>query len=108
MRIMPTSAVFLLYGFIGSAHAADGIQCMFLPAWSEPVQGYSVNLHHVFCGESGKKQRAKGFHSMPGGKAPSTYVKSNPGAAPNAAGVYTLKRIELVFNGKNYVKSFSS
>jgi Bacterial EndoU nuclease len=88
--------------------AAAGIDCAKLPAWSDPIGGYEVNLHHVFCGEPGKNGAAKGFHSMPGGEAPSTYVSSDSADGPDAAGIYTLKKIKLKFDGTDYTKSFSS
>jgi hypothetical protein len=62
----------------------------------------------VFCGEPGNGTRAKGFHAMPGGNAPSTYVSADADTGPNAAGVYTLRNIQLRFDGDGYTKSFSS
>lgn len=87
---------------------AEGIDCNTLPSWSQSIDGYKVNLHHIYCGEPGKKGRAKGFHSMPNGDAPSDYVSSTNADGPNKAGIYTLKKIHLKFNGANYIKSFSS
>ncbi len=100
--------VAVFYLVTAGAFAAEGIDCSTLPDWSETVSGYQVNQHHIFCGEVGKKTRAKGFHSMPDGKAPNTYLTSNTASGPNAAGVYTLKNIRLKFGMNHYTKSFSS
>ena len=85
-----------------------GIDCNTLAEWSTEVDGYQLNLHHVFCGEPGKRGRAKGFHSMPEGIAPSNYDGSESGDPVNSAGVYTLEKIELSFAEGKYTKSFSS
>lgn len=99
----------LLFGLFLSANVmAAGIDCSALPDWSDPINGYQVNQHHVFCGEPGKHASAKGFHSMPNGEAPSSYLSSTPLDGPNAAGVYTLKNINLQFGSDTYVKSMSS
>lgn len=93
---------------LSAGAAAAGIDCSSLPAWSAAINGYQVNQHHVFCGEPASGGSAKGFHSMPNGEAPSTYLSSTPAAGPNAAGVYTLKNINLKFGSTTYVKSMSS
>lgn len=98
----------LVSGLFGSVATAAGIDCASLPDWSNPIDGYRVNLHHVYCGEAGNNGSAKGFHAMPNGEAPSDYVASEPGDKPNAAGIYTLKRIKLKLGGSEYTKSFSS
>ena len=100
--------IVLVSGLFSSIAAAAGIDCASLPEWSGPIDGYKVNLHHVFCGEPGKNDQAKGFHAMPGGNAPSVYVSSDSADKPNAAGIYTLKNIKLAFGGAEYTKSFSS
>lgn len=87
---------------------AEGINCATLPEWSETMEGYQLNQQHVFCGEAGRKDKAKGFHSMPTGNPPSHYISSMPADPVNGAGVYTLKQIRLTFASKSYVKSFSS
>ncbi|WP_177186293.1 EndoU domain-containing protein [Nitrosomonas sp. Nm166] len=87
---------------------AKGIDCATLSEWSETIDGYQLNQRHVFCGEVGKKNKAKGFHAMPDGNAPSNYINSSPADPANGAGVYTLKQIQLRFAGKQYEKSFSS
>lgn len=94
--------------FLSAGAMAAGIDCSTLPEWSSVIDGYQVNQHHVFCGEPGKHASAKGFHSMPNGEAPSTYLSSTPAAGPNAAGIYTLKNINLTFGSATYVKSMSS
>lgn len=92
-----------------SANAkATGIDCNALPAWSDPIDGFQVNQHHVFCGEPGKNSSAKGFHSTPNNESPTSYISSTSVNPPNRAGIYTLRQIKLSFNGKQYVKSFSS
>jgi hypothetical protein len=96
------------HSFSTGAVAVDAIDCSTLPTWSATVSGYQVNLHHVFCGEKGKKTRAKGFHSTPGGKTPSTYQSSTMDSRPNAAGVYVLKNIQLTIGSVTYNKGFSS
>lgn len=88
--------------------AAAGIDCASLADWSGPIDGYKVNLHHIYCGEPGNNDAAKGFHSMPNGETPSNYVSSDNADKPNAAGIYTLKKIKLKFGGTEYTKSFSS
>ncbi|MEO7780282.1 MAG: EndoU domain-containing protein [Candidatus Nitrotoga sp.] len=101
--------IFLVSAILMSASImAEGINCVTLPEWSEPVDDYRLNQRHVFCGEAGKKDKAKGFHAMPDSHAPSHYISSNPADPANSAGIYTLKQIELTFAGKQYVKSFSS
>lgn len=87
---------------------AQGVDCATLPAWGEAVDGYQVNQHHVFCGEPGKRGRAKGFHAMPGGKPPSGYLGAVKADPANGAGIYTLKQIRLSIEGREYVKAFSS
>lgn len=98
----------LLILFTSNGVFAEGIDCDILPEWSNKIDGYQLNLHHVFCGEAGKKSRAKGFHAMPGGNAPSNFISYSPGDPTNKAGIYTLKNIKLTFAGKTYKKSFSS
>lgn len=99
----------LLFGLFLSANAmAAGIDCNTLPQWSASISGYQVNQHHVFCGEPASGGSAKGFHSMPNGDAPSTYLSSTPLSGPNAAGIYTLQNINLKFGSTTYVKSMSS
>jgi Bacterial EndoU nuclease len=97
----------LLFVFSPVAQAA-GVNCAMLAEWSASIDGYAVNQHHVFCGESGKNGAAKGFHSMPGGEAPSTYISSRNADDPNGAGIYTLRNIKLNIDGTDYTKSFSS
>ncbi len=94
--------------FFSPLAAAAGIDCAKLPNWSAPINDYQVNLHHVFCGEAGKNDAAKGFHVMQDGQAPSSYVSSQNADKPNAAGIYTLKNIILKFGDREYTKSFSS
>lgn len=84
------------------------IDCSTLAEWSSPVAGYQLNLHHIFCGESGKRGRAKGFHSMPNGIPPSSYASAILADKANGAGVYTFEDVELIFDGRRYKKSFSS
>ncbi len=99
----------LIFGIMVSTGVmAEGINCATMPEWSEAIDGYQLNQHHVFCGEAGKKDKAKGFHAMPKGYAPSSYIHSIPADPANGAGVYTLKQIQLEFAGKQYEKSFSS
>lgn len=101
--------IVLVFGILMSTSImAEGINCTTLPEWSGTIDGYQLNQHHVFCGETGKKGNAKGFHAMPDGNAPSNYISSAPADPANGAGVYTLKQIRLEFAGKQYVKSFSS
>lgn len=101
--------IVLVFGILLSTSLmAEGINCTTLSEWSETIDGHQVNLRHVFCGEAGKNDKAKGFHAMPGDNAPSNYVSSIPGDPANGADVYTLKQIKLTFAGKPYVKSFSS
>ena len=99
----------LFFGVLVSSNLmAEGIDCANLPEWSVHINGYKVNQQHVFCGEAGKNGKAKGFHAMPGGNAPSTYISSSPSDPVNRAGIYTLKNIKLKISDKIYVKSFSS
>ncbi len=102
------TGIVLVSMLFSSMAAAAGIDCNSLPEWSAPVDGYKVNLHHVFCGEPGNNDTAKGFHAMPGGEAPSDYVSSDSADKPNAAGVYTLRNIKLKFGGKEHTKTFST
>lgn len=99
-----------LYVLCGSALSgqAFAINCDTLDEWSSAIDGKQVNLHHVFCGEPSKNDRAKGFHAFPKGVKPSNFQSAQPTDAPNAAGVFTLRQIKLEFNGKVYTKSFSS
>lgn len=91
-----------------SVYADTGVDCERLPVWSKSIDGYQVNLHHVFCGEAGRGNKAKGFHAMPDGKSPTTFRSAKQGSGPNSAGVYTLKTIKLEFHDQSYIKSFSS
>ena len=55
----------LIFGIMVSTGVmAEGINCATMPEWSEAIDGYQLNQHHVFCGEAGKKDKAKGFHAM--------------------------------------------
>jgi len=85
-----------------------GIDCTTLLEWSTPIEGYHVNQHHVFCGEPARKNNAKGFHATPENRPPSSYRSAINDSSPNRAGIYTLKRVRLEFNGTEYTKSFSS
>lgn len=105
--LVPLAATFLALTTAAPAFA-DGIDCTALEEWSEPVEGYKVNLHHVFCGEARRDGRARGFHAMPHGAAPGSFVSAEDGAGPNAAGVYTLRDVELRFSGGRYRKRFST
>ena len=101
--------IILIFAILVSANAmAGGINCTTLPEWSETIDGYQLNQRHVFCGEAGNNGKAKGFHAMPGGNAPSNYISSSPSDPANGAGIYTLRNIELIFSGRSYIKSFSS
>jgi len=93
---------------VSATGSAGGIDCSELPNWSANIRGYRVNLHHVYCGEAGRNGRAKGFHAMPKGRAPSTYLGSKRAGRPNGAGVYTLRNVDLKIHGALYTKSFSS
>lgn len=85
-----------------------GIDCTTLLEWSTPIEGYHVNQHHVFCGEPARADNAKGFHATPGNSPPSSYLSATHGDGPNLAGIYTLRKIKLEFNGAEHNKSFSS
>lgn len=101
--------IILALGLLGSSTAmAEGINCENLPEWSDSIDGYQVNQQHIFCGQPGNRGNAKGFHAMPNGAPPSSYISSTPVGQPNSAGVYQLKDINLKFNRHPYVKSFSS
>ena len=105
--------VFFLLPMVVSAAGDEGeaslvIDCQAIPEWSLPIEGYQLNLPHVFCGQPGKRDRAKGFHSMPDGIKPSSFIAGKLADKANGAGVYTLEQVELSFAGKRYQKSFSS
>ena len=110
---------FLLLGLHATPIHAAPIACETLPHWSAPIPTGAqagaatarVNLHHIFCGEPGKRGRAKGFHSVPGGlphSAPTPYVRHQRMQGPNAAGIYTLRNITLRFEGETYNKFLST
>ena len=90
------------------APALAAVDCAALPEWSAPKQGYSVNLHHIFCPVAGKRGRAKGFHSMPGGEPPNGYKSAKVADPVNRAGIYTLREIRFSISDKLYLKTFSS
>ena len=91
-----------------TAKVDTGVDCDTLAEWSDPIAGMRVNQHHIFCGEPARRDRAKGFHSMPGGIAPNNHEDSQAGDPANAAGIYSLRNIELLFNGRQYEKTFST
>lgn len=107
-RILATLLLVLPVTALSGGVQGAGIDCRATAEWSRDIDGFQLNLHHVFCGEAGRGDRAKGFHAMPHGQAPSSYVTSTPADAPNAAGVYTLRDIGLKFDGAQYTKRFSS
>lgn len=88
--------------------AADGIDCSTLPDWSDPIDGYQVNQHHIFCGEAGRGSSAKGFHSMPKGEKPSDFISAEGDGSGNSAGIYKLRKIKLRFDGSVHTKTFST
>ncbi len=113
MNMLKTAGYLLLLALSPQASAGEepattGIDCDTLPAWSDEIEGYQINLHHIYCGEPGRKGRAKGFHATPLGDAPSNYISSEPADGPNGAGIYAIRKVDLMFNGAIYVKSFSS
>ncbi len=65
--------------------AAAEVDCPASPHWSDTVP--PLNVDHVFCGEI-KKNRAKGFHSRPGGEDPATVASFVVIEKPNASGIY--------------------
>ena len=110
--------LFLLFGLHATLIHADAVPCETLPHWSTPIPTGTdsgatarVNLHHIFCGEPGRRGRAKGFHAVPGGlsrSAPRPYVNHGGMEGPNAEGVYTLRNITLRFEGETYDKFLST
>ncbi|MFM2477353.1 EndoU domain-containing protein [Celerinatantimonas sp. MCCC 1A17872] len=97
-----------MFSLITAMSATASIYCPSLPQWSQPINAMKVNQHHIFCGEINKKGNAVGFHSMPGGDSPSTFIMAEQASAPAASGVYVLKKILLKINGKQVTKSYSS
>ncbi len=87
--------------------AFEGIDCSTLPHWSKPIEGVQLNLQHIFCGELNRKGRVVGFHAMPNGHPPSSYRDADLADKPNLQGVYTLRNIQLMFEGQHR-KGFSS
>ena len=87
-------------------HAEKGIICDQLPHWSKSKP--QVNLHHVFCGEINKRDKLTGFHAMPNGIPPSSFVKSKNTSKEDNRGIYSMRGIEMTFDGTKYTKSFSS
>src|SRR5690242_6229309 len=79
-------SVFSLFPLSGSAQ----VDCTVLPQWVKLDNGLQFNQRHVFCGEW-KGDRAKGFHSRPGGVNPEILNNFTVQDAPNAAGIYTGK-----------------
>ncbi len=91
-----------------SPHSAvAGIDCNTLPHWSKPIEGFQLNLKHIFCGEINRKGRVVGFHAMPNSHPPSSYHDAVLADKPNLQGVYTLRNIQLIFN-EPHRKGFSS
>jgi len=83
-----STSILLLSGvlFASLNLAAAEVACPAEPHWSgtEP----SMNIDHVFCGEV-KRNRAKGFHSRPGGENPATVESFVLGEAADARGIYS-------------------
>ena len=88
-----------------SSAGAAGIDCNSLEKW-KTVDGYTVNQHHVFCGEINRRGKAVGFHSMPKRQRPST-ILSYDGVC-NVPGIYTLRNIQIDFHGEKGTKSMST
>jgi hypothetical protein len=76
-------AVMLGAGVTGSAQAQ--FMCPTQLHWT--TTNPAINIPHVFCGEI-DGNRAKGFHSRPGGVNPGSVADVKITQAPNASGVY--------------------
>jgi hypothetical protein len=70
----------------------------------------AVNNQSIFCGDvSGQPNRAKGFHSRPGGLNPNSVSSIGaPIAIPSApTGIYRLQNFNITQNGVTRVKAIS-
>ncbi|WP_051007560.1 EndoU domain-containing protein [Thalassospira profundimaris] len=76
-------AVMLWAGVTGSAQAQFTCPTKIQWTYSNP----SINIPHVFCGEI-EGNKAKGFHSRPGGINPGSVADVKITQPPNASGVY--------------------
>ncbi|KNX77068.1 hypothetical protein DA83_03795 [Pseudomonas sp. 250J] len=69
----------------------------------------AVNQQHVFCGEVANN-RAKGFHSRPGGQLPATvaFTAATTNTPVGPAGIYVLRSFNITQNGVTASKSIST
>ncbi|NIY75782.1 EndoU domain-containing protein [Thalassospira sp. HF15] len=70
---------------LGNASVQAQVVCPAKPHWSATTP--PINIDHVFCGEV-DGNRAKGFHSRPGGINPASVADVKITQEPNASGVF--------------------
>jgi len=80
------------------------VDCRTLPHWATLENQLEINQKHVFCGEW-DRNRAKGFHSRPGGANPDTVAHFKVQDKANAAGIYTGR---WTYQGQSGSGKFSS
>lgn len=90
--------------FLNCNQASAQVTCPSDPHWLETTP--PINADHIFCGEI-KSNKAKGFHSRPGGINPATVENFVVTQQANANGVYAGTLTLVNSNGSNPSK-FSS
>ncbi|WP_020593487.1 EndoU domain-containing protein [Kiloniella laminariae] len=83
---------------------------------TNPQQVVEINRKHIFCGEVGNN-RAKGFHSRPGGQNPVTVNTDDADVVQHRvlvngvevpSGLYNLRDFEITDHGVTAVKAIST